>query len=32
MGPDTTADDVDRLLAALPAALETARRAAGVGG
>ena len=32
MGPGTTAEDVDRLLAALPAALETARRAAGVGG
>ena len=31
MGRGTTADDVDRLLAALPGALETARRAARAG-
>lgn len=31
MGPDTTEEDINRLLAALPAAVGTARRAAGAG-
>lgn len=32
MGRETTAADVERLLSALPGALETARRAAGAAG